>query len=86
MKPNTSHGWGEQKTGNALTNESIPRRKDTYKGNRILERIYDTLNSEEDKKLFFKMLNDCQKYALAIKAKENLSNRTFDHGSSINTG
>ena len=30
----------------------------------------DTLNSEEDKKLFFKMLNDCQKYALAIKAKE----------------
>ena len=46
----------------------------------------DTLNSEEDKKLFFKMLNNCQKYALAIKAKENLSNRTFDHGSSINTG
>ena len=46
----------------------------------------DTLNSEEDKKLFFKMLNDCQKYALAIKAKENLSNRTFDHGSSIDTG
>ncbi|CAN5159477.1 hypothetical protein BH18THE2_BH18THE2_23220 [soil metagenome] len=26
----------------------------------------DTLNSEEDNKLFFKMLNDCQKYALAI--------------------
>ena len=32
----------------------------------------DTLNSEEDKKLFLKMLNDCQQYALAIKAKENL--------------
>ena len=30
----------------------------------------DSLKSEEDKKLFLKMLNDCQKYALAINAKE----------------
>jgi hypothetical protein len=30
----------------------------------------DTLKSEEDRKLFLKMLNDCQKYALAINAKE----------------
>jgi hypothetical protein len=30
----------------------------------------DSLNSEEDKKLFLKMLNDCQRYALAINAKE----------------
>ena len=31
----------------------------------------DSLKSEEDKKLLLKMLNDCQKYALAIKAREN---------------
>ncbi len=30
----------------------------------------DSLKSEEDRKLFHKMLNDCQKYALAINAKE----------------
>ena len=30
----------------------------------------DTLKSEEDRELFLKMLNDCQKYALAINAKE----------------
>ena len=30
----------------------------------------DSLKSEEDRKLFLKMLNDCQKYALAINAKE----------------
>ena len=30
----------------------------------------DSLKSEEDKKLFLKMLNDCQKYAVAINAKE----------------
>jgi hypothetical protein len=30
----------------------------------------DTVESEEDKKLLLKMLNDCQKYALAINAKE----------------
>jgi hypothetical protein len=28
----------------------------------------DSLKSEEDKNLFSKMLNDCQKYALAINA------------------
>jgi hypothetical protein len=30
----------------------------------------DSLKSEEDKELFLKMLADCQKYALAINAKE----------------
>ena len=30
----------------------------------------DSLKSEEDRKLFLKMLNDCQKYALAINTKE----------------
>ena len=30
----------------------------------------DSLKSEEDRKLFLKMLYDCQKYALAINAKE----------------
>ena len=30
----------------------------------------DTLKSEEDRELFLKMLNGCQKYALAINAKE----------------
>ena len=30
----------------------------------------DSLKSEEDKNLFLTMLNDCQKYALAINAKE----------------
>ena len=29
----------------------------------------DSLKSEEDKKLFLKMLNDCFKYAVAINAK-----------------
>jgi hypothetical protein len=29
----------------------------------------DSLKSEEDKKLFLKMLESCQKYALAINAK-----------------
>src|ERR671924_308459 len=30
----------------------------------------DSLKLEEDKNLFLTMLNDCQKYALAINAKE----------------
>ena len=30
----------------------------------------DSLKSEDDRKLFLKMLNDCQKYAIAINAKE----------------
>jgi hypothetical protein len=30
----------------------------------------DSLKSGVDRKLFLKMLNDCQKYALAINAKE----------------
>jgi hypothetical protein len=29
----------------------------------------ESLKSKEDKKLFLKMLNDCEKYALAINAK-----------------
>jgi hypothetical protein len=29
----------------------------------------DSLNSEEDKKLFLKMLESCRKYAVAINAK-----------------
>ena len=46
----------------------------------------DSLKSEEDRKLFLKMLNDCQKYALAINAKEPpFPTVTFDYGSSINT-
>jgi hypothetical protein len=32
--------------------------------------VADTLKSEEDRKLFLKMLNDCQKHTLAINAKE----------------
>jgi hypothetical protein len=50
-------------------NEPLPRRKYNYKGNRVLERIADSLKSEEDKKLFLKMLEGCQKYAIAINAK-----------------
>jgi len=30
----------------------------------------DSLKSKEDKYLFLTMLNDCQKYALAVNAKE----------------
>jgi hypothetical protein len=30
----------------------------------------DSLKSEEDKNLFLTMLNDCQRYAVAINAKE----------------
>ena len=29
----------------------------------------DSLESEQDKKLFLEMLNDCQKYALSVNAK-----------------
>ena len=36
------------------------------------EGFADSLKSEEDRKLLLKMLNDCQKYALAINAKEAL--------------
>jgi hypothetical protein len=32
----------------------------------------DSLKSEEDKKLFLKMLNDCYKYSIAINAKGEL--------------
>jgi hypothetical protein len=32
----------------------------------------DSLKSEEDKKLFLKMLNDCYKYSTAINAKGEL--------------
>jgi hypothetical protein len=32
----------------------------------------DSLKSEEDKKLFLKMLNDCYKYSTAINAKSEL--------------
>jgi hypothetical protein len=41
--------------------------KTTYEGNTILERFADSLKSQEDKKLFLKMLNDRQKYALAVE-------------------
>ena len=48
--------------------------------------VADTLKSEEDRKLFLKMLNDCQKYALAINTKETpFPTESFDYGSSINT-
>jgi hypothetical protein len=57
-----------------LTNEIEP-----WKG------FADRLKSEEDKKLFLKMLSDCQKYALAFIARDTFSNRTFDYGSSIDT-
>jgi hypothetical protein len=30
----------------------------------------DSLKSEEDRKLFLKLLNDCHRYAVAINAKE----------------
>jgi hypothetical protein len=43
----------------------------------------ESLRSEEDTNIFLTMLNDCQKYALAINA--TFSNRTFDYSSSINT-
>ena len=34
--------------------------------------LVDSLKSEEDKKLFLKMLNDCYKYSTAINAKGEL--------------
>ena len=34
-----------------------------------MEGFVDSLKSEDDSKLFIEMLNDCQKYALAIDAK-----------------
>jgi hypothetical protein len=44
------------------------------------------LKSEEDKKMFLKMLEGCQKYALAINAKGRpFTSETFDHGSFIRT-
>ena len=48
--------------------------------------VADTLKSEEDRKLFLKMLNDCQKYALAINTKETpFPTESLIMGSSINT-
>ncbi|MDW0256750.1 MAG: hypothetical protein QN732_10470 [Nitrososphaeraceae archaeon] len=48
--------------------------------------VADTLESEEDRKLFLKMLNDCQKYALAINTKETpFPTESLIMGSSINT-
>jgi hypothetical protein len=45
--------------------EDIPTKEiESWKG------FADSLKSEEDKNLFLTMLNDCQKYALAINAKE----------------
>jgi uncharacterized protein (DUF2235 family) len=41
----------------------------TYKGIESWKGFADNLKSEVDKKLFSKMSNDCQKYALAINAK-----------------
>jgi hypothetical protein len=34
-----------------------------------MERIANSLKSNEDRELFLKLLNDCQKHALAINAK-----------------
>jgi hypothetical protein len=45
-----------QKTGNALTNGSIPEEKIITKGIESWKGFTDTLNSEEDKKQFLKML------------------------------
>jgi hypothetical protein len=50
-------------------NEPVPGRERTYKGNRILESIAESLKTDEEKKLFVEMLGKCQKYALAINAK-----------------
>jgi hypothetical protein len=44
------------------------------------------LKSEEDKKLLLKMLNDCQKYALAINTKEtHFPTEYLIYGSSVGT-
>ena len=48
--------------------------------------VADTLESEEDRKLFLKMLNDCQKYALAINTKETpFPTEYLIYGSSVGT-
>jgi hypothetical protein len=44
--------------------DSLIKEIESWKG------FADSLKSEEDKSLFLTMLNDCQKYALAINAKE----------------
>jgi hypothetical protein len=44
--------------------EDIPTKEiESWKG------FVDSLQSEEDTKLFLKMLNDCHKYAVAMNAK-----------------
>jgi hypothetical protein len=45
----------------------------------------DTHKSEEDRKLFLKMLNDCLKYATAINAKGEPFTTAFDNGFAIIT-
>jgi hypothetical protein len=47
--------------------DDIPTREiESWKG------FADSLKSEEDKRLFLKMLNDCYKYSIAINAKGEL--------------
>jgi hypothetical protein len=43
-----------------------------------MERIANSLKSNEDRELFLKLLNDCQKHALAINAKENHFQQNLD--------
>jgi hypothetical protein len=69
----------------ALLTSLFTRRKYTYKGDRISKGFADSLKSEEDKQLFSKMLNECQKYGITINAKKHLFNRNLDYGSSIST-
>jgi hypothetical protein len=48
----------------------FPEENILTKGIESCKGFADSLKSEEDKNLFLTMLNDCQKYALAINAKE----------------
>ena len=50
-------------------NEPIPRRKILTKEIDSWKTFADSLKSEDDKKLFLRMLEKCHKYAIAINAK-----------------
>jgi hypothetical protein len=52
------------------SNWACSKRKYTYKEIESWKGFVDSLKSEDDSKLFIEMLNDCQKYALAIDAKK----------------
>ena len=59
----------EEKEVNTFSTTLFPKENIHTKEIESWRGFAESLKSREDKKLFLKMLNDCEKYALAINAK-----------------